>query len=553
MHLHPIWLRILLFVPIISATSHQLQAQETPLPATEFTRHDTLRGKLTAFRSCYDVRFYDLSLRIDPERQYISGSNTIHFEVEEDFTTLQVDLFSNLSIDSILFRGEQLRYVRDSNATFVTFPKRQIAGTRDQFTVYYQGAPVVANNPPWDGGFVWSRDSAGNPWVGVACEGMGASAWWPNKDHLSEEPDSMRMHFEVPEALMCVSNGTLRKAENLNDGYIRFTWFVHYPINNYNVSVNIAMYDHFSDSMISGDESLQLDYYVLPDNLEKAKQHFQQVKPMMDCFEKWFGPYPFPKDGYALVETPYWGMEHQGAIAYGNNYVNNRFGFDFIIIHESGHEWFGNSLTVADHAEMWLHEGFTTYTEAIYLECTQGMQRAEDYLMMQRGYIASQEPLIGPLDVNFHRWQKGTDIYYKGTWILHTLRNVLDDDSLWHRLLYEWATRLRHQTVTTRIWVDFVNEKTGKDFSAFFDQYLRQDHLPVLVYKLQRRWGKLRIRYRWEAGAEDFAMPVNAIAGNEAFLLQPVTTGWTRQKLGKAKRQEFSVPEEKYLIRLLEE
>jgi aminopeptidase N len=342
-------------------------AQQYPV----FTHADTLRGMLTPERKCYDVYFYDLHLKINPDDHSISGYNVIYYKVARGFNKMQVDLFKNMAIDSIMHRNHKLKYHRDSNAVFVKFATMEQQGAKDSIKIYYHGIPQVAKKPPWDGGFVWSHDSVGKPWIDVACEGTGASLWWPCKDHLSNKPDSMRMSFDVPTGLMCVSNGRLRSEKKLDDGYTRFSWFVSVPIINYDVTLNIADYAHISDYYLNGKDTLTLDYYVLRYNEQRARTHFAQVKPMLACYEKFFGKYPFYKDGYKLVETTYWGMEHQSCVAYGNHYFNNSFGFDFIIIHESGHEWWGNNLSCSDVADMWLHEAFTTYAEALYIECTQ--------------------------------------------------------------------------------------------------------------------------------------------------------------------------------------
>ena len=342
-------------------------AQQYPV----FTHADSLRGELTPGRSCYDVYFYDLHLKIDTGTHSISGYNTIYFKVVKDFDIMQVDLFRNMDIDSIIFHRTHLsNYFRDSNTIIFNINNKcngcvlhlvEFEGAKDSIKIYYHGSPQIAKNPPWDGGFIWSKDSLGNPWIDVACEGTGASLWWPCKDHLSNKPDSMRMTFDVPEGLMCVSNGRLRAETKLNNGFTRFTWFVSKPIINYDVTLNIADYAHISDYYLNGKDTLTLDYYVLKYNEEKARKHFEQVKPMLACYEKFFGKYPFYTDGYKLVESTYWGMEHQSCVAYGNHYQNNNFGFDFIIIHESAHEWWGNSLSCSDAADMWLHEAFATY------------------------------------------------------------------------------------------------------------------------------------------------------------------------------------------------
>ena len=485
-----------------------------------FTKADTLRGTLSGMRSCYDVTYYDLQIKIDPEEQALSGYNRIDYDVVTDFTMMQVDLFENMNIDKIVFEKKELPYTRAFNAVFIEFPETQVKGSKGSVYVYYNGKPQPAVRPPWDGGFVWQKDKFGTPWIGVACEGTGASLWWPNKDHLSDEPDSMRTSYTVPSNLVCVGNGRLISKEKVDKDWTTYVWAVSYPINNYNISVNIADYVHFNDIYTRNGETLALDYYVLAHNEEKAQKHFRQVKPMLECYEKHFGAYPFSRDGYALVETPYWGMEHQGAIAYGNNYANNKFGFDFIIIHETGHEWWGNSLSVADHAEMWIHESFCTYAEAVYVECSQGYDQMIEYLESQRPRIVNQQPIIGPLGVNYGDWGDA-DMYFKGSWMLHSIRNTIDNDSLWYAIIYGLAEEMRISIVNTDQVINYINQKAGIDLTPIFNQYLREIDPPVLQYKLEQKAGVWVISYKWEAKAEGFNMPV--LIGNDK-------AGWTRIK-----------------------
>ena len=337
-------------------------------PPLVFTHADTLRGMLTPERSCYDVKYYSLDVKVNPATQFISGSNTIQFLVDSAFDRMQIDLFSNMQIQNIVLDDSIIvPFLRDSNAIFVNLPKVLEKSTIHRVKVTYSGKPIVAKNPPWAGGFTWTNDSSGNPWVVVTCQGTGASLWLPNKDHQSDEPDSMSISVTVPKGLMDISNGRLRATTDLPDGWTRYDWFVSYPINNYNVTVNIGKYTHFADTYLSNGDTLTLDYYVLPANTEKARTQFLQVKTMLTAFEKYFGKYPFIRDGYKLVECPHNGMEHQSAVAYGNRYLQGYKGrassevglkFDFIIVHESAHEWWGNSVTSKDVADMWIHESF---------------------------------------------------------------------------------------------------------------------------------------------------------------------------------------------------
>ncbi|MEM9929625.1 MAG: M1 family metallopeptidase, partial [Bacteroidota bacterium] len=381
-----------------------------------FTLADTLRGALRPERTCFDVTYYELHLEVTPTERSIEGHVNMDYRVVQPTKRLQIDLFENMAIDSIKQAGELLSYDRVANAVFVDLPYRLSANSLHRMTIWYGGQPTAAKNAPWDGGFVWSLDHHDRTWVGVACEGTGASLWWPNKDHLSDEPDSMLVSVTVPKRLFVASNGNLREEVELENNYQkRYDWFISYPINNYNVSLGIGSYIHFDSTYVAFDgEVLDLDYYVLDYNEERARKQFRQVGPMLAAFEHYFGKYPFWEDGYALIETPYLGMEHQSGIAYGNRYMRGYLGglipddmdWDFIIIHESGHEYFGNSVSVADHAEMWIHESFATYMEALYVECTAGYEDAVRYLSVFRSYptIRNQEPILGPTEVNWEDW-----------------------------------------------------------------------------------------------------------------------------------------------------
>ncbi|MDO1445123.1 M1 family metallopeptidase [Rhodocytophaga aerolata] len=510
-----------------------LFAQHTPTQI--YTRYDSLRGTLSPMRSCYDVYYYDLNLRVNPAEQYIKGYNTIRYRTTEEFTKIQVDLSSNMKINRIVQHNQELPFERDSNAVFISFPQLQPKGILDSITIHYEGKPLVAANPPWDGGFTWEKDETGKDWIGVSCEGIGASLWWPNKDHLSEEPDSMRISCEVPSDLMCVANGNLQNTTKLNDGFTRYDWLVSYPINNYNVSLNIADYVHFSDTYTAKDgEKLALDYYVLRYNLEDAKSHFTQVKPMLECYEKLFGKYPFWKDGYALVETPYLGMEHQSAIAYGNNYLPGYMGmdlsgtgigltFDYLIIHESGHEYWGNSVSAQDHADMWIHESFCTYTEGLYIECMQNKESAAQYIVGLRQSIENKEPIIAPLHVNA---SGSGDMYMKGANVLHTLRNAINNDKLWFELIYGIAQEFKMKNTNTEEIVQYINQKTGKNYTSFFDQYLRHATIPTLQYAIKGKGKKAVVQYRWLVDVAAFTMPVKVSFGKGAEKMIYPTTQW---------------------------
>lgn len=544
----------ILFLLLITAG---LSAQPDFYNTYEFTGADTLRGMLRPERTCYDVTFYELDIKVDPEKRGLSGFVDIHYSVVEDFETLQVDLFQNMKINRIEWEGKVLPYRRRHNAVFIDFPE-QTAGSRGVFRIAYEGRPVEARNPPWDGGFVWSSDEEGYPWVGVACEGDGASLWWPNKDHLSDEPDSMSIRVTVPRLLSVVSNGRLRNVQNLGD-WVRYDWFVSYPINNYNVTVNIARYKYFRDTYVSMDgDSLELDYYVLIANEAKARKHFKQVQPVLACFERFFGKYPFWEDGYALVETPYLGMEHQGAIAYGNRYQRGYLGgmiprdmdWDYIIVHETGHEYFGNSISCGDLAEMWLHESFTTYMEALFVECTYSYEDAVRYLRSQRSFIYNREPILGPSGVNWEDWD-GSDHYFKGAWILHTLRHVINDDEQWWELLRKFYDKHAISITRTEDFINWVNAFTGRDFSPFFEHYLRYPELPVLEYTITENQGGTQLRCRWKSPVEGFEMPLLVGRSGEWQQVQP-TLQWQTFEIRGVKKKDFEIATDLFLIRTRE-
>lgn len=488
-----------------------------------FTKADSLRGSLTSpLRTCYDINYYHLDIKIDPLKKSIEGANEFRFTATRDFKVLQFDLFKNLHIHKIVYKNKRLPYSRAFNAVFVSFPKGIKKGTKEKFKVYYSGKPVVANNAPWDGGFVFSKDRDEKPFIANAVQGLGASSWWPNKDQQADEPDSMLISVSVPKGLQNISNGRLRSIRKTGNGHRQYNWFVSSPINNYGVSVNIANYVHLQDTFTGKKGDLSLDYYVLPEHSAEAKKHFDaDVKRMLEAFEHWFGPYPFYKDGYKLIETPFLGMEHQSAIAYGNKFKKGYNGqdlsgtgwglnWDFIIVHESGHEWFGNNITAKDIADLWIHESFTTYSEALFTEYWYGKAAGDAYAMGLRKNILNDSPLIGTYGVN----KEGSgDRYYKGANMLHTIRTIINDDEKWRSILTGLNTEFALKTVTTKDIVDDVNRKSGYDFNTVFDQYLRYPGLPVLEIK---RSGNT-ISYRWNCEIRNFNMPLEVNTGNGLY------------------------------------
>lgn len=544
--------RNILFCLLFVYTS--LPAQKDFYKNYNFTEADDIRGALNPMRTCYDVYFYDLNIQIDPTNQSIAGYNDIYYTAQNDFSILQIDLFDNLFVKKILNEENELLFERKHDAIYITLPLQK-KGTKGKLRIYYEGQPIVAKRAPWDGGFVWTADQSGKDWIGVACEGDGASLWWPNKDHLSEEPDSMSIKVSVPSELMCVSNGNLRNTQVLDNGFTRYDWFVSYPINNYNVTVNIADYAHFEDTYIADDGSpLAMDFYVLKENLTKAKKHFKQVHKTLACFERYFGKYPFWEDGYALVETPYLGMEHQGAIAYGNRYMRGYLGsmipdnmnWDYIIVHETGHEYWGNSISVNDHAEMWIHESFTTYMEALFCECAYSYEDAITYLATQKPYIVNKEPVLGPLDVNFKEWQS-SDHYYKGAWILHTLRHAINNDAIWFDLLRSFHDKNKVSQVTTQDVISYINQCTQRDYSSFFEQYLQYPTIPTLEYRLHQKRKKLTVDYRWNTDVKTFEMPLLVGKEGQMKTIYP-TDQWQSMTLRKTKARDFLIPTDLFLI-----
>lgn len=516
--------------------------------AQQFTRQDSLRGTLSPLRSCYDVTHYDLRVQVDPKGQAIEGTNTIRYRATTEFRRMQVDLFANLTITSITQNGRSVRFTREGNAVFLDLPQPEQRGRTGAIQVAYRGKPVVGKNPPWDGGFTWQKDKNGKDWVTVSCEGIGASLWWPCKDHLTDEPDSMRIRLVAPNGLLAVANGNLRGQRQLRNGFTEYDWRVSYPINSYNVTLNVGDYVTLHDTYTAADgDTLALDYYVFRYNRGIAGPHFAQVKPMLRCYERFFGKYPFWRDGYALVETPYWGMEHQGAIAYGNFFKNNPFGFDFIVVHESGHEYFGNSLSAADHAEMWIHEAFTTYMETLYLECWKNYAESVRYLLTQKPKIKNEHPMLGPLGVNYQ--QKDTDVYYKGAWMLHTLRHALANDSLFFRTLKGLATEFKLKVVSTADIVGYFNRATGQNLTPFFNQYLRHTTPPLLEYQTKTLGDGVEVRYRWKVPEAGFAMPVEVTTdGGKTFQRLNPTTEWQTRVLPGGDGKHFRLATERFYV-----
>ncbi|MBS1526854.1 MAG: M1 family metallopeptidase [Bacteroidetes bacterium] len=495
-----------------------------------FTRADSLRGYMSPLRTCYDINYYHLDIKFDIDNKFISGNVLFKFTATTDFNKLQFDLFSNLKVEKVVYKGQELPYTREFNAVFITFPQTIQKGSRDEFTVYYSGNPTIAKRAPWDGGVVFTKDSVGNPWVATACQGMGASVWWPDKDQQEDEVDSALISISVPKGLQDVSNGRLRKVTNLKDGYTRYDWFVANPINNYDIEANIGVYGHFSEIYNGEKGKLTMDFWPLKSDLEKAKKWWpRDAKRMLEAFEYWFGPYPFYEDGYKLIETPHLGMEHQSGTAYGNHFQNGYLGrdlsgtgwglkWDFITVHESGHEWFGNNITSKDLGDMWIHEGFTNYSESLFIEKFYGKQAGQEYVHGTRFLIQNDKPIVGPYNVNK---EGSSDMYYKGGNLLNMVRTIINDDEKWRNILRGLNKTFYHQTVTYDDIVNYICDQSGMDLKPVFDQYLHYRNLPILEFMNDRK-GVLTCR--WQSNVKGFNMPVRVrVKGGEYQFIKPGT------------------------------
>ena len=523
---------------------------------THFTHADTLRGSNGPARAWWDVQFYDLHVRVNLADSSVRGWNAITYRVFQPSRDMQIDLQQPLEIDSIVQDGRKLTYRRDANAFFVTLQANQRAGETRAITVWYRGKPHVGRRLPWDGGFTFSRDSLGQPWIATANEGVGASIWWPNKDYLGDEPDSQRIAITVPDPMIDVSNGRLRSTTHNRDGTTTYEWFVTSPINNYDVTINAGQYAHFSDTLDGEAGRLTLDFWPLAYHVDTAKHQFQQVIPMLHCFEHWFGPYPWYADGYKLVETPHLGMEHQSAIAYGNHFLNGYLGhdlsrtgiglqWDFIIMHESAHEWFGNNISDQDRADMWLHESFANYAEGIYTECRLGKTAGAAYMIGARAGVRNDRSIIPAYGVNA---QGSGDMYPKGGNMLLTIRTIIDDDATWRDILRGLNKTFYHQTVTGRQVEDYISREAGIDLSKVFAQYLTTTQIPVFEYRVQvaERGGGM-LSYHWANVVPGFDMPVRLnIPGLGTRTLRP-TEAWQTLEVSSPRAAELSVDERFYV------
>ena len=504
-----------------------------------FTRQDTLRGSITTERAWWDLNYYHLDITVNPKTQYIKGKNTIHYTILNSYQTLQIDLQSPMKLTKAIQDGKKLEVRSDGNAHFIKLKKAQNRiGSVELIEIFYEGKPREAINAPWDGGISWEKDSNGVDFIASSCQGLGASVWWPNKDHMYDEVDSMKISVNVPKHLMNISNGRLQSIVKKEDETTTYNWVVSNPINNYGVNINIGDYIHFSEVYEGEKGSLDMDYYVLRDNLRKAIVHFADAPKMMKAFEYWFGPYPFYEDSFKLVEVPYLGMEHQSSVTYGNQFKKGYLGtdlsgtgwglkFDFIIIHESGHEWFANNITYKDAADMWIHEGFTAYSENLFLDYYYGTKAASEYVIGTRSSILNDKPIIGNYDVNS---EGSSDMYYKGANMLHTLRQLIEDDNKWRQILRGLNSEFYHQTVSTKQIESYISNESGLNLSAFFNQYLRDTRIPTLEYSLRGN----KLSYRWTQIVNGFEMPVEIVVDEKNMWLYP-TKAWQKIDLNSSK------------------
>ena len=500
----------------------------------KFTRQDSVRGSVTPERSWWDLKYYHLDIEVNPADSSINGTNTVTYSVTEPGTVLQIDLQPPLILKSALQNGKELKIKHDGNAHFITLYDKQLPGTVRSLVLIYGGKPKVARRPPWDGGITWKRDKNNKPFIASSCQGDGASLWWPCKDHMYDEPDSMMISVTVPDNLVDVSNGRLRSVVTDRKKKTKtYNWFVSNPINNYGVNINIGDYVNFSEIFQGEKGPLECDYWVLRENLEKAKVHFKQVPMMLKAFEHWFGPYPFYEDSYKLVDAPYLGMEHQSSITYGNGYQNGYLGndlsgtglgltWDFIIVHESGHEWFANNVTYRDIADMWIHESFINYSESLFIEYYSGKEAGAEYVRGTRRGIRNDRPITGVYNVNY---EGSGDMYPKGGNMLHTLRQILNDDVKWRSILRGLNTDFYHQVVTGAQVEEYIITKTGLDLKSFFDQYLRDVRIPVFEYLVKEN----EIVFRWNNCVPRFNMPLKIMVAGKPVIVKP-STGWTTIK-----------------------
>ncbi len=522
-----------------------------------FTHQDTLRGSLNAERSWWDVLNYAISVEPDYENKTIKGSNDIHFKVLKPGKNMQIDLQSPMELTSASWGNQSVSFSREGNVYHLVFPKILPANTVQKLHLEFGGHPRVAVRPPWDGGWIFQKDKQGRPWMSVACQGLGASVWYPCKDHQSDEPDKgASLTMIVPDTLVAIANGRMTDRKSVGNGLTAYTWKVINPINNYNIIPYIGKYVSWKEVFAGEKGKLDCEYWVLDYELDKAKEQFKQVPRMLQSFEYWFGPYPFYEDGYKLVQAPHLGMEHQSAVAYGNRFQNGYLGrdlsgtgwgnkWDFIIVHESGHEWFANNITTKDIADMWVHEGFTNYSETLFTTSEFGVEAGNDYVIGTRKLIQNDMPIIGHYGVN----QEGSgDMYYKGGNLLHTIRNIINNDEKFRTILRGLNKTYYHKTVTSAQVEQYISKMAGIDFSKIFDQYLRTTQIPVFEYKL----GEFGFQYRFTNCVPGFKMPVKIHAGKDIWVTG--TTQWQQSPTYADwfKKDSFAIDRNFYIANRME-
>lgn len=537
---------LLLSVAILAQGQGSQRGAAPQTPALP-TRAGILRGEYSQYRANNDLLSYHLDIRVDPEKKTIGGKNTIRFKMLKDDTRIQLDLYANLNVDKILLGTTPLKYSREINTVFVDFPQTLKTGRSYAIEFYYSGTPATSGR---FGGFTFGKDPAGRPWIYTACEGQGAAIWWPNKDQWRDEVENMEISVAIPNDLVDVSNGKFQGKTDLGDGYTRWDWLVHYPINNYDVSLNIGKYVNFTDQF----GGMTLNFYALPEDLDRAKKQFGQAKGMLAAYQHYFGEYPFKKDGYKLIQVPYSGMEHQSAVTYGNGWQNGYGGrnrdwtgvgislkFDFIIIHESAHEYFGNAVSAADVSDMWIHEGWGTYMECLYVEYTWGHEDGLKYTNGYKSHVQNRTPIITPRGI--HR-EPPQDQYFKGALFINTLRSVVNNDARWWKMLHDFFQRFKYQNIMTEDVVAFFNKQTGMNLTPIFDEYLRHAALPTLELKFDEAAGQ--VSYRWNADEKAFVMPIRVGKRDAWQIIQP-TTEWQSMKT-ILKKDEFDVATDLYFV-----
>jgi len=512
---------------LIFSISIPAEAQYIPPSQIQFTRQDSLRGSITPERAWWDLKFYHLDIKVNPSDSTIFGTNTVVYKALKGASVMQIDLQEPLNLFKAIQNGKELVFNREGNVYWIHMAESQEPGKIYSLILSYGGKPRISLRPPWEGGITWKRDKNNMPFVASTCQGDGASLWWPCKDHMYDEPDSMLISVNVPAGVMDVSNGRLRSVVKQKNKTTTYNWFVANPIDNYGVNINIADYAHFSEVFKGEKGNLDCNYYVLKENLDKAKEQFKQAPMMLTAFEHWFGPYPFYEDGYKLVEVPYLGMEHQSSVTYGNGYKNGYRGmdlsgtgwgdkFDFIIIHESAHEWFANSITYEDMADMWIHESFANYSESLFVEYYYGKEAGAEYVLGCRQNIRNDKPIIGIYNVN----NSGSgDMYYKGGSMLHTIRQIVGDDEKWRAILRGMNRDFYHLVVKGSQIENYLSEKTGRNLKPVFDQYLRDIRIPVFEYFIKGT----KLNFRWNNCVSGFNMPLKIYVSGKEMKIEPTT------------------------------